>query len=495
MKLRVKDMDIATGGTLITILHQKDAEKLDLHHEDRIAVRYKNKKVTAVMDIAESKKAVEPGHIGLFEEVLDRLNVKHGNIVKIDLEEKPSSVAYIRKKLDGEKLSKEEIEQIVKDLLNNDLSTIELTYFVSAVYTRGFDKEETINLTKEMVEHGDTLKLDKRVVIDKHSSGGVPGNRTTMLIVPIIAAAGLTIPKTSSRAITSPSGTADTMEVLTNVGLPVHAMKRIVNKTNACMVWGGAMNLAAADDKMIKIRYPLSLDPKGMLLASILAKKIAVNSTHILIDLPIGKSTKFRNPREARRLGNEFKQIGKKLGLKIEVILTDGNQPIGNGIGPALEARDILYVLRNDPRAPKDLKEKALMMAAKMLEMVGRKNCEAKVREILESGKAYRKMKEIIKEQGGNPGIDPDHISIGEYCKIIKAEKAGRITGIDNKIIAKTARVAGAPRDKGSGIYLHKHVNDVVIKGTPILTIYSESEQKLKYASKIMKSLDGINIR
>jgi AMP phosphorylase len=495
MKLKVKDMDIATGGTLIAIINKKDAERLDLHHEDRIAVSYKNKKTTVVIDIGESKKAVIPGHIGLFEEVLSRLKVKNNNIVNIDFEDKPASIGYIRKKLDGIKLTKDEIEQIIRDLINNNLSAIETTYFISAVYTKGFDMEETTNLTKAMVEFGDKLNLDRKIVLDKHSSGGVPGNRTTMIIVPIIAAAGFAIPKTSSRAISSPSGTADTMEVLAPVSLPVHRMKEVVNKTNACIVWGGAMNLAAADDKMIKIRHPLSLDPRGMLLASIMAKKTAVNSTHVLIDLPIGKSTKFKSRGDAKRLGKDFKRLGKKLGMKVNVILTDGSQPIGNGIGPALEARDVLYVLTNDIKAPLDLKDKALMMAAKMLKMAGVFNAYDKAKEILESGKAYSKMKEIIKEQGGNPDVKPDDIEIGKYVHEFRSEKEGMIRSIDNKTIAKITRIAGAPTDKGAGVFLHKHAGEIVNVGDIILTIYSESPQKMKYAKRILKESDGVEIR
>jgi AMP phosphorylase len=246
---------------------------------------------------------------------------------------------------------------------------------------------------------------------------------------------------------------------------------------------------------MIKIRRPLSLDPKGMLLASIMAKKAAVNSTHVLIDLPIGKSTKFKNKAEAKKLGKEFRKLGRKMGMKVKVILSDGNQPIGNGIGPALEARDVLYVLTDDRRAPQDLKKKSLMIAAKMMRMAGIINSEQKARTILESGKAYEKMKEIIKEQGGNPKIRPEGIKIGKFKFAVKSKEAGRITSIDNKTIAKIARVAGAPGDNGAGIYLHKHIGDAVIMGTPVLTIYSESEQKLKYAKRILREFDGIEVK
>jgi len=291
MKLKVKGMDIETGGVRVAILNEEDARKLDLHHEDRIRIKFKNKETTAVIDIAR-RFSVPQGQIGLFEEVLKKLNTRQGNIVSIDLAEKPASVYYIKDKLEGRYLRKEEIDSIVKDIVSGKLSAIELTYFIGACYTKGMNTEETINLTKAIVKYGAQLKLEKYPRLDKHCSGGVPGNRTTMIVVPIIAAAGFTIPKTSSRSITSPAGTADTMEVLAPVTLSVKQMKNIVRKTGGCIAWGGGVNLAAADDRLIRIRHPLSLDPIGMLLSSILAKKAAVNATHVLIDILLEKTLK-----------------------------------------------------------------------------------------------------------------------------------------------------------------------------------------------------------
>ena len=219
------------------------------------------------------------------------------------------------------------------------------------------DINESVSLTKAMINTGEILKLNKYPVMDMHCIGGVAGNRTTMIIVPIVASAGLTIPKTSSRSITSPAGTADTMEVLSNVSFSIKEIKKVIRKTNACLVWGGSVNLAPADDKIIRIEHPVSLDPEGQLLASILAKKRSASATHLLIDIPIGKGSKIENRKKALHLKRLFESISKKLGIKIKVIITDGSQPVGNGIGPGLEARDVLWVLKNDSKQPLDLKD------------------------------------------------------------------------------------------------------------------------------------------
>ena len=492
MKLKVKDMDIATGGILIAILNQEDAKKLDLHHEDRVRVKRGKREAVAVVDIAESEKAVPIGQIGLFEESLDKLNARHRDIVDIRLEKKPDSVRYIRKKLNGKELSSSEIRTIVEDIVNNRLTSIETTYFISAGYTKGLSEKETIALTRAMIETGDVLKLDKYPVFDKHCIGGVAGNRTTMIVVPILAAAGITIPKTSSRSITSPAGTADTMEVLADVSLPLRKIKRIVEKTNGCIVWGGAVNLAPADDKIIKVENPLSIDAEGNLLASILAKKGSVSSTHVLIDIPVGRGAKIETRKEALHLKRHFERIGKGLGMKIKTVITDGSQPVGNGIGPVLEARDVLYVLMNSPIAPMDLRKRSLFLAEEMLAMAGKPRNLA--RKILDSGAAYKKMVEIIREQG-EKCVLPSLLKPGKYMLDVRAEKSGHISHIDNASISKIARIAGAPKDSGAGIFLHKHKRDKIKKGEKIFTIYSENRQELKFAVEMMKEFDGIEIK
>lgn len=494
MKLKVKDMDITTGGIIVVLLNREDAKNFDLHHGDRVTVRKGKKKTVAVLDIAESTKTLPIGEIGLFEETLKKLNAKHGDKVDFDIEEKPKSLSYIKEKLDGKELTCLQTNEIIKDIVEGNLDSIEITYFIAASYTRGLSLKESIDLTNAIVSHGDTLKIGRKPILDKHCTGGVPGNRTTMIVVPIIAAAGLNIPKTSSRSITSPAGTADTMEVLCDVAIPVPKMKSILKKAKGCMVWGGAMNLAAADDKMIKLRHPLSLDPEGMLLASILAKKHAVNSSHVLIDIPLGKDTKIKTKTQAMHLKRKFLKIGGKLGMKIKVTITDGSQPIGNGIGPSLEAIDVLKVLRQDSDAPKDLLKKSLHLATMMLEMAGKKEPRKLATSLLESGKAYSKMKEIIKLQGGKTFV-PEDISVGEFTYVYKSDKDGTVISINNKEISRIARIAGAPEDKEAGIYLHKHQKDKVKKGEAVMTVYSRSKTKLKYAIEAFIKFDGIKIR
>jgi len=305
MRFKVKDMDIATGGPLVAVLNKEDTLKFDIHHLDRIKIKKGKKIETVVADIAESSKVVPPGTIGVYEEVISSLKLKNKDKVDVTLARKPLSIEFIRKKLDGRKLTKKEINQIVWDIVHNKLSTSELTFFVAACYTNQMSIDETIMLTKAIASHGSTLKLNRYPIVDKHSIGGIPGNRTTMVLVPIIAAAGLTIPKTSSRSITSPAGTADTMEVLTKVSFPMHKMKQIVMKTNGCIVWGGSLNLAPADDKIINVERTLEIDAESQLLASIMAKKHSVSSTHILIDIPIG-GAKVKNKVEASKLKKAF---------------------------------------------------------------------------------------------------------------------------------------------------------------------------------------------
>ena len=479
-------MDVATGGPLVAILNKDDAQKLDLHVMDRIKIKKGKKTETVVVDIAASRKSVKPNYIGLFEEVIDSLKLKNNQIVDISIARKPLSLEFIRKKMDGKKLNKKEIDQIVWDIVNNKLSSIELTYFVAACYTNAMSTEETIILTKSIAYHGDTLKLDKYPIIDKHSIGGLAGNRTTLILVPIIAAAGFIMPKTSSRSITSPSGTADTMEVLAKVSFSLKEIKKIVLKTNGCMVWGGALNLAPADDKIIMVERPLGIDAESQLLASIMAKKHSVSSTHILIDIPVGNHAKVRNKTEALKLKKDFETIGKRLKKHIKVIITDGTKPIGKGIGPALEARDVLWVLTRDKRRPLDLENKCIKMAAEIFKMLKIKDGEKKTLDLLNSGKAYKKMAEIIKAQNGK-SIKPEKIKIGKFIFEVKSKKKGIIRNIKNSIVTKTARVAGAPVNKGAGIYLHKDVGNKVKKGEKLFTVYAESKQKLNYAKDILK--------
>ncbi len=487
MRFKVKDVDISTGGPLVAILNHEDALHHGLHPEDRLRIMRGKKCAIAIIDISESDSQVAKGRIGLMEEVLRELGAKEGDIVDAEFEKSPASIQFIREKLNGTELLPGQMNEVICDIVHNRLTQIEMTYFVAGCYTKGLSKTETVSLTKAIVNNGDVFKPGGKLVVDKHCIGGVPGNRTTMVVVPILAAAGLTVPKTSSRSITSPAGTADTMEVLADVSIPLEKLKKVMKKAKACIIWGGAFGLAAADDKLIRLRHPLSLDPVGMVLASVLAKKRAVSASHVLIDIPLGKGAKIQDRKEALRFKGLFEDIGKELGMKVKVIITDGSEPIGNGIGPALEARDVLLALSNDKKAPRDLVEKSLDVAGIIFEMVGKsKKGEGRklAEELLYSGKAHKKMIEIIKAQGAK-ATEPAKIKIGQFKYELRAGKAGKIRHIDNKTISRIAWSAGAPVDKGAGLFLHLHKGAVVRKGDILYTIYADSREKLSFAKAL----------
>jgi AMP phosphorylase len=278
------------------------------------------------------------------------------------------------------------------------------------------------------------------------------------------------------------------MEVLAPVDFSVEEMKRIVLKTHGAIAWGGGMNLASADDKLIKIRNPLALDPRGMLLASILAKKKSVGAHYVVVDIPLGRGVKIMNMEDAEALGADFIKIGKRLDMTIEGLITDGSEPVGNGIGPGLEVKDVMQVLQGT--GPADLRNKSCMLAGKILELVGKvkegEGYEAAF-SLLQNGKAWSKMKEIVGEQGGNANFKESDIPIGHYKHTVRADREGKISHIDNKGISKIARAAGAPKNKGAGIYLYRLKGDRVKPGDLLFDIYAESEAALEYSIKALE--------
>lgn len=483
--------EIETGKPIV-VLNEDDVEDMGIHVSDRIKIQKDGNTVTAIVDTTTSMVAA--GEIGIFEEVKELLNIKTGDIVEVQATSRPKSVDFIKKKIAGEVLHGHEIRTIIQDIVDNNLSDIELSALVTASYINGYCMDEVVALTSAMVETGEYHDFGDDTV-DKHCIGGVAGNRTTMIIVPIIAAAGLTIPKTSSRAITSPAGTADTMEVLANVDFTIDELKEIVGKAGGCMVWGGSVNLAPADDKIIRAEYALSIDPEGQVLASVMAKKKSVDSDYLVIDIPVGKGSKIEDMEKAQSLAKKFIELGKRLDIETECLVTDGSAPIGNGIGPALEAIDVLKVL--DGKGPVDLANKSLDLSGVLLELSGKvsKGEGRKLAgKILNSGKAKRKMAEIIKLQGGDPKIKASDIKVGEHAFEVLSESKGRVKHIDSKLISRVARAAGAPRDKGAGVYLHVGVGDKVAVNQLLYTIYSEIEDKLREAIKQSAQLVPVRV-
>ena len=481
MKLKIKNFRFLSGKP-VCIIHENTAKKMSLHVANRVSIKNKNgRKIISVVDT--SSGFLEPNEIAVSDEIIEILGLHDKDKVDVTISDRPDSIELIKKKLKGKTLSKKEITNIIEDIANNTLTEVEVAFFISAVYVHEMNLNETKYLIDAMVNSGNHMNL-KGKIVDKHCIGGIAGNRTTPIVVSICAEAGLIMPKTSSRAITSAAGTADAIETIAKVDFSIKKIKKIIKKTNACFVWGGSLGLAPVDDKIIKIEKVVNIDSTAQLLASILSKKISVGSKYILIDIPYGKSAKVTK-HEGEILRQKFIKLGKKFKIEIAVMLTDGSEPIGNGIGPALEIMDVIKVLK-DQTGPKDLEEKSLLLAGKILEISGKSKKGEGIKlasSILYSGKAFGKFKQIIKAQKGKI----KEIREPDFFYNINSEKNSKIKHLDNILINHLARHAGCPEDKLAGVYLHKKKNDAVKKGDEIMTIYATTKEKLEYAKKFYK--------
>ena len=448
----------------------------------RVELRLDGRHLVATLYVVRPSgpTALARDQAGLSEAAWRALGGNEGAPVRISHPAPVESFSFVRAKIFGNAFSAAALRTVMDDVVAGHYSNIQMAAFIAACASAQFDLDETIALTRAMVDVGARLRWDRRPVMDKHCVGGVPGNRTTLIAVPILAALGAMIPKTSSRAITSPSGTADTMETLAPVALSVAQMRAVVEREGGCIVWGGAVNLSPADDILIRVERPLDLDSDAQLVASVLSKKIAAGSTHVVIDVPIGATAKVRTAAAADALAARLIAVGSALGLAVDVLKTDGSQPIGRGIGPALEARDALAVLRNDADAPGDLRERALLVAGCIVEAAGLAPAGrglALARTALDDGRAWRKFQAIAEAQGGLR--EPRS---ARHNHAVAADRAGAVAAIDNRRLSRIAKLAGAPRNPSAGVDLHVRVGASVAPGQPLYTIHADAPGELEYA-------------
>lgn len=418
----------------------------------------------------------------------------------MDRNKQQKVIDAIKKKLIGKHLRYDEIYAIMDEIAQDKLSPVLTTYFAAAGFKEGFSEEELYFLTKAMVATGPRLHFPG-VVADKHSAGGVAGTRTTMIIVPIVAAAGYKIPKTSTRAITSPAGTADTMEVVAPVTFSIAQITKIVEKVGGCVVWGGHVGLAPADDILIQVERPLAFESYDKIIVSVMAKKIASGANHLVLDLPVGPTMKIQHIKDAEIMAKKFMMLGKKFGIKIAIDINETRQNSGRGIGPVLEARDVFQVLEQTPERPLALEAKALRLAGRLLSLCfadtrGKKSLDGEevAKELLVSGKALAKMREIIKAQGGNPNVSSSKLTPGKYVYELRAGRKGMIDGIHNQKITVISRILGCPTDKKAGIYLNRKLEERVDKGDILATLYSSDKWRLSEASETLKAMPIYNI-
>jgi len=416
----------------------------------------------------------------LSESAWIRLGLQDGDTIIASHPDPLESLSHVRSRIYGNQLDQAAMNAIIGDVVGGRYSDIHLSALLTAGAARPLHANEVLALTRAMVEAGDRLSWNSEMVLDKHSVGGLPGNRTSPIVVSIIASLSLVMPKTSSRAITSPAGTADTMETMAPVDLDTKAIHRVVEQEGGCVVWGGAVKLSPADDILIRVERALDLDCEGQMIASVLSKKIAAGSTHLVLDLPVGPTAKVRSEKAATTLSRALIATAEHFGLKATVVLGDGMQPIGRGIGPALEAQDVLAVLQCSPDAPQDLRGRAITLAGALIELAGLAPSglgEAKAAQVLDDGRAWAKFQRICEAQGGMR-VPPS----SQYRREIISRRSGRVEAIDNRRIAKLAKLAGAPDDKAAGVELHAKLGEQVIAGQPLCTVHAQTPGELTYA-------------
>lgn len=450
-----------------------------LEAQTRVRLIHEDKVITAVINVIHSE-LIESGEIGLSISAEKDLGVGEGDRLEIAQAPTVNSLSQLRSKMFGHRLDKQGIQSIVADIAKGRYTNIQIAAFLTAMASHRANLQEVIDLTSAMVDVGERVQWGVVPVADKHCVGGLPGNRTTPIVVAIVACAGLTIPKTSSRAITSPAGTADVVEVMTPVTHSLEQMHAIVKKEGACLVWGGALALSPADDLLIKVARPLDIDSDAQMVASVLSKKIAAGATHAVIDIPVGPTAKVRNKEQADHLEHLMTRVAFANGLTLKVLRTDGTAPVGRGIGPALEARDVLQVLRSDPNAPEDLRQRAVRLASELLQLCGVVAPGAGVafaNEALNSGRAWSKFLAICEAQGGF--TEP---AVARLQQTVLSTQNGIVKSIDNRRVARIAKLAGAPEAKTAGIDLSVRLGDQVKAGDPLFVIHAQAPGELTYA-------------
>lgn len=479
--LRLRRMGIDTYQEPVLYMHRDCpvCRSEGFEAQSRVELTLAGRSIIATLNVVHGD-FLSVADAGLSEAAWRMLEAREGALVALRHPRPLESLGHVRAKVYGRKLTSAALQAIIEDVAAGRYSELQLAAFVTACAGDRLDIDETVSLTRAMVGVGERIDWGAGLVMDKHCVGGLPGNRTTMLVVPIAAACGLRMPKTSSRAITSPAGTADAMETLAPVDLDVPAIRRVVERTGGCIVWGGSVRLSPADDILIRVERPLDLDSQGQLVASVLSKKAAAGATHVVIDVPVGPTAKVRSPEAGRLLAQQLETVAGAIGLQLRVVQTDGTAPVGRGVGPALEARDVLAVLRNEPGAPADLARRAQLLAGHVLEMGGAAppgRGEALASEVLADGRAWAKFQDICEAQGGMRTLPR-----AAFLRDVAAPRSGCVVAVDNRRLARVAKLAGAPQSACAGLDLHVRVGDFVERGEPLFTVHAASPGELLYA-------------
>lgn len=488
--LKSKRIDFTSGQKRTIFLNSKTAQDEGVYAGSRLLVTSPVNGKQSVVYVDVTEKQFSHVEVGVDPVLWEEFQLKENDLLALDFLPRPKSLEAIQKKLLRKELGYHEIKSILDDIVSGKLGDIEAAYFAACGFNPGFSNDELYYLVKAMSESGDKIKWPYEKVVDKHSIGGLAGKGITPIIVSIIASKGLVIPNTSTRAITAPAGTTDVMEVFCDMEFTKEEIIDLVKTNNGCLVWGGGLDLAPADEALIEVEKPLGIELYDKFIVSILAKKVAMGLTHFVLDIPYGPDTKVENPKDIQFIREKFEMLSGRFGIRVKVVTRQALGPDGRGIGPNLEAIDVLKVLmqRDDRYLP--LEDVSLTLAGELLELAGEakpgKGYESAHRE-LKSGKAYKKFKKLIQAQGGNPDIQPEDIPVGEIVYEYKSLKEGYVKDIENSVVKEVSHALGTPNVKQAGIYLHKQIGESVRKDDILFTLYTTSSSRLELARKILE--------
>ena len=404
----------------------------------------------------------------------------------------------IKKKRDGLSLSDEEIRAFIEGYVSGEVADYQAAAFCMAVYFRGMDVRETTALTLAVRDSGDRLDFSHihGIRVDKHSTGGV-GDKTSLVVTPIVASLGVKVAKMSGRGLGHTGGTIDKLEAIPGfcTSLETEEFERIVNEVGIAIV-GQSKNLAPADKKLYALRdVTATVDSMPLIASSIMGKKLAADDDCIVLDVKTGSGSFMKTLEDSKKLAQLMVDIGKRAGKKMLALITDMDRPLGYAIGNTLEVIEAIDVLRGC--GPADLSDICIALASDMLALTGehgnRAECEVKVRESIASGKALDTLARMVKAQGGDDTViyHPEKFVTATYEHTVLSPRDGYITAVDTEGYGVSSLLLGAGRntmedtiDYTAGIMLRAKTGDYVKAGDPIATLYTCDDSRFAVAEQ-----------
>lgn len=420
--------------------------------------------------------------IRLNDPASDWINALEYDNIDVSFSETSDFHISLEKMRRNEELSTEDVERIMRCIRHNNFNVQEIIEFLNIINEKDLTTKEISLIAENFSDNCNKITFDKETY-GFHSLGGVPGNKITPIVVSIVASAGVMIPKMSTHAITGACGTVDSTEIYCDTCSDTTEQKKICERTNGFFVCSDSLYITEYNTDLLLIeteRY-LGINPRSLMLASIMAVEKASGVKNLLMDFPMWHNTKIKNEAMAKSYEKQFVEIGKQVGVNVKCVVTDARQPVGFAVGPALEAIESIRILEGKEKAS-SAADKACRCAGAILEMAGMEDGVKLAREILDSGKALEKFREIVAAQGGDGNITSDDISVGAFSVDTVAHVNGKVTAIDNTGIVDIAKTAGAPVDKKAGLILHRKIGDTVKIGDKLMTIYSDTKSGMENA-------------